>query len=168
MVWKKDGSSLQGCYGIEGGTQKILGYVKGNGLINRLYIVQNIQATLISVTTFTQRDMPVSYNKNTMDVTYQKCIIFQGEYDPQIGLYVVKDLAKLLKATDPRPTIPTSYNTTRSSRFTPRAIRMAREFHAATKHIPYSTMARMVEQGTQEWANVHASITAPHLHLAAT
>ena len=152
------GGTVQSCF--QGATQPIIGYITSKGgILEKMWVVDGLHSNLVSVRSFTRQGYQAVFNDHAMQILNQANeVINEGQLDPKTDLYVI-DLTKLLRPPCPLPAAFTS------TRFHPKAIRMAKELHNATKHIPYSTMATMIEDET--WTDIHEDVTPALLrHLA--
>jgi hypothetical protein len=82
-------------FGKKEAKSEIIGYVEGEGLIDRLAVVKDIEANLISADTFTQRGMDVVFRKNDVLIMQGETMRFRGERDSQSALYKL-DIVDLL------------------------------------------------------------------------
>ena len=130
------GGTVQSCF--QGSTQPIIGYITSKGgILEKMWVVDGLHSNLVSVRSFTRQGYQVVFNDQAMQILNQTHeVINEGQLDPKTDLYVI-NLTKLLRP--PRP-LPAAFTATR---FYPKAIRMAKELHNATKHIPYSTSNRI-------------------------
>ena len=55
-------------FGKKGAQSEVIGYVEGEGLVDRLAVVKEIEANLISVNTFTQQGMEVIFDQDCVKV----------------------------------------------------------------------------------------------------
>ena len=82
-------------FGKSDARSEIIGYVKGEGLIDRLAVVKDIEANLISVSTFTSLGMKVEFGDADVKVLDGDTLRFKGYKDPESQLYEV-DIVDLL------------------------------------------------------------------------
>ena len=89
-------------FGKKSAKTKILGYMYGQGLVGKVAVVADVAANLISVNSFTQRDMLVTYTRDRVEIR-KACdgeVVFIGPYDEKTGLYHM-DIVHLMLAPDP-------------------------------------------------------------------
>ena len=82
-------------FGKKGAQSEIIGYVEGEGLIDRLAVVKEIEANLISINTFTKRGMVVIFGDDDVKIMQGDTMRFKGYKDRQTELYRV-DIVDLL------------------------------------------------------------------------
>ena len=154
-------------FGKEEAKSLICGWVYGAGLLDKVAVVKDVTANLISVKSFCQRGMTVVYDQELVSIRYQDKVIFQGRYDEEIKLWTF-DIVHLMLAESPieveanrinnqQDSAQTYHSRARIKRHPAKSIRKAMELHQNLRHVPFSTMADNIESGA--WDNLDADIT---------
>jgi hypothetical protein len=160
-------------FGKEGAMEPVIGYILARGLVQKLAVVANMGANLISVYNLTKRGVVVKYDVNGVELLYNNKVIMRGDVGEE-GLYHLNLLQLLLTHVhlpDTELTTPihadvyVAYSARMNTRHTAKAVAMAMELHKNLKHLPYSTMADNVECGA--WGGLHKCITPSLLRMLA-
>lgn len=160
-IYKKEGETEYIEFGKKGAREKIVGYIRGNGLMGELAVCVNIRENLIGVRGFTKRGMIVDFQRERMYIIYKGSVVLEGEFNESTGLYDL-DLIVALEAEAPRGARSArrgraAMTARRKPRYTARATRLGHLLHQYMMHLPFSTMAKCVEDGA--WQNVDPEVT---------
>ena len=172
-------------FGKKGAQSEVIGYVEGEGLVDRLAVVREIEANLISVNTFTQQGMEVIFDQDCVKVMQGDTLRFKGEKDAKTALYRldIVDLLMTPRSASDENDMDTStseggedkserssgarrdtghrwraaYMARAKPRHTAQAINRAMALHRHMKHIPLAIMAHNIECGA--WTGLDPMIT---------
>jgi hypothetical protein len=156
IEWVTEGAQV--AFGNSNNKEKIIGKIRGAGLLQRVDVVQGLRDTLIGGRGFVERGMELLYNSTGVYLLHDGDKRVQlGVYNQHQGLWQM-DLVRLLQMQDPRGVRAFRTNITRKTRVSARDMALCVELHESLLHIiPYETMAATIESGA--WGNVHPSIT---------
>ena len=149
-------------FGSEGSEEVIIGVIRGNGMIDEMAVVDNIDVNLVSVRELTEKGMKTTFVDNNVYIRHKGKVVIEGIYNPKIKMYEI-DLEELLEMQAPQGAEAANANDKKGTadptrdayktakiRFTAREVRAARELHRTFKCVPYATLADIVEAGI--WA----------------
>jgi hypothetical protein len=152
---------------------QIVGWIRGNGLMEEVAVVEDIDCNLIGINTFTKRGMSVIFDSEKVEIKYGDRLLTVGRYDQSLSMWTM-DIEWMMRAPHPaimkRSTRETNDKRVYTMRMRPRwkaeDIRLAREFHSNTLHVPYNTAAKMIED--EVWTDIDERITPALLrHIGA-
>ena len=111
-------------FGVASARVPVIGFMYGNGLLDKVAVVNEVAANLISVTAFTKRGMLVTYSDRQVEIkrANDNEVVFVGPFDEKTGLYHL-DLIHLMLA----PGLGDRRGTTQASSFAGATVRRGAE-----------------------------------------
>ena len=148
----------------------IIGWIYGKGLVDKMAVVETITNSIIPVSMFTDRGIDVTFTSTTVQLVIDHAEnIIIGRKSKEDKLWRI-NLRKIFQTADPtggnendriRRNKINEEKRVMTARHRPRFkaadIRKARELHSNSLHIPYSTIAKMIEDNV--WTDLDPAIT---------